>query len=413
MTIMAEKDPVTEVMEAFNEFKRTNDENLKKRSSDLDAKLDKINSALDKHEGQNQQLVLIEKQNKAMQEQLDAIEKIANRAGLGGAADPQAKAAQEYLAAFDRVMRRPSDARDAADMSLIRERQAALIKTDDGSAGYLLAPPDLQKDITKNIIEMSPMRSLATVRTIGVDSFKKPKKVTSGAASRIGETAQRTNTGDMEYGMLQIYAPEMFARVEVSQQMLEDADYDLTAELREDASEQFAVREGQEYVSGTGGTSQAAGFLLDAAGLGFTVSGAAADLTADGLIDLFHSLKSGYAKNAVWTLNRLTLGKVRKLKDAQGQYLWVPGIANGVANTILGAAYAEMSDMPNVAAGAYPIAIADWKKLYYIIDRVGISFQPDYMTGADHGLVVFRGRKRTGGGVHQAEAGKRLKIAAS
>jgi HK97 family phage major capsid protein len=410
---MAEKDPAQEVLEAFNEYKRTNDANQKKRDDNLEAKLAKIDEHLNNFEDANQKIVLAAQQTKAMQDQLDAIEKIANRTGLGGGSDAQAKAAQEYLAAFDRVMRRPADARDAADVALIRERQAALVKTDDASAGYLLAPPDMQKEITKNIIELSPMRSLATVRTIGVDSFKKPKKTGSGSASRIGETAKRTNTGDSKYGMLQIYAPEMFARVEVSQQMLEDADYDLAAELREDASEQFAVREGQEYVSGEGGTNEAAGFLLDAAGLGFTLSGAAADLTADGLIDLFHSLKSAYAKNAVWTLNRQTLGKVRKLKDSNGQYLWTPGIANGVANTILGAPYAEMSDMPNVAAGTYPIAIADWKKLYYIIDRVGISFQPDYMTGADDGLVVFRGRKRTGGGVHQAEAGKRLKIAAA
>jgi HK97 family phage major capsid protein len=165
-------------------------------------------------------------------------------------------------------------------------------------------------------------------------------------------------------------------------------------------------------VSGAGGTTEAAGFLLDAAGLASFNSGAANAITADGLIDLYHGLKTAYAKNGVWTLNRSTLGAIRKLKDDNGQYLWVPGIANGIANTILGSSYAEMSDMPNIAANAYPVAFADWKKLYVIIDRVGISFQPDYMTGADDGLVVFRARKRTGGGVRQAEAGVRLKIAA-
>lgn len=409
---MADKDPVVEVMSAFEEFKKTNDANLKQRSAAHDEKLDKITATLDKYEPMNQQLVIIDKQNKAMQEQLDAIEKIANRSGLGGAADPQAKAAQEYLAAFDRVMRRPSGDRDPADMLVIKERSAALVKGDDASAGYLLAPPEMQKEIIKNIIEMTPMRSLATVRTIGAPSWKAPKKTGNGAASRIGETQRRTNTGDPAYGMMEIHAPEMFARVEVSQQMLEDSDYDLAAELREDASDQFAVREGQEYVGGTGGSSQAQGFLLDAAGLPFVVSGSASAIAADGLIDLYHGLKTAYAKNGVWTLNRSTLGAIRKLKDTTNQYLWVPGIANGIANTILGSSYAEMSDMPNIAANAYPVAFADWKKLYVIIDRVGISFQPDYMTGADDGLVIFRGRKRTGGGVRQAEAGIRLKVSA-
>jgi HK97 family phage major capsid protein len=409
---MAEKDPVQEVMGAFEEFRKANDENQKKHSAALDEKIDKINKVFDKYEPMNQQLVMIEKQNKAMQEQLDSIEKIANRSGLGGVADPQAKAAQEYLAAFDRMMRRPSGDRDPADVELVKNRSAALVKGDDASAGYLLAPPEMQKEIIKNVIEMTPMRSLATVRTIGGDSWKSPKKTGSGSALRVGERAPRANTGDSTYGMLTISAPEMFARIEVSQQMLEDSDYDLSAELREDASEQFSVREGAEYVSGVGGTTEAAGFLLDAAGLASFNSGHASQITGDGLIDLFHGLKTAYAKNGIWTLNRSTLGAVRKLKDGNGQYLWVPGIANGIANTILGAAYAEMSDMPNIAANAYPIAFADWKKLYVIIDRVGISFQPDYMTGADDGLVVFRGRKRTGGGVRQAEAGVRLKVAA-
>jgi HK97 family phage major capsid protein len=398
-------------MAAFEEFKKTNDANLTKRSAAHDEKLDKITATLDKFEGQSQQLVLIDKQNKAMQEQLDSIEKIANRAGLGGDADPQAKAAQEYMVAFNRAMRRQAGDRDPADMQIIKDRSAALVKGDDASAGYLLAPPEMQKEIIKNIIEMTPIRALATVRTIGGASLKMPKKTGNGSASRVGEVAPRTNTGDPAYGMLEFVAPEMFARIEVSQQMLEDSDYDLVAELREDAAEQFSVKEGIESISGTGGSAQMEGILTNA-DIGFTVSGDANLLTADGLMTLFHDLKTGHARNAMWGLNRNTLGKVRKLKDTTNQYLWAPGIANGVPNSILGASYAEMADLPNVAANAFPIVFADFKKLYVIVDRVNVSLQADYTTGADSGLVVFRARRRVGGGVRQAEAGRKLKISA-
>lgn len=406
---MADKDAVEVVMTAFEEFKRTNDANLQKRHEAHDAKLEKINAALDKYEAGNQQITLIEKQNKAMQEQLDNIEKIANRAGLGGDADPQAKAAKEYLAAFDRVMRRSPENRNADDMKILNDRKAALVKGDDTSAGYLLAPPDVQKEIIKNVIEMSPMRSLATVRSIGVEAWKSPKKIGNGSARRVGETENRTNTGDPAYGMLSIYAPEMIARIEVSQQMMEDSDYDLAAELREDASEQFSVLEGREFVTGLGGNGQAEGILTNA-DIEQVVSGDASKITADALITLFYRLKTAYSKNAIWAMNRSTIGEIRKLKDATNQYLWIPGIASNVPNTIIGAPYVEMSDMPNIAANSSPIAFADWKKLYVITDRVGISFQPDYMTGADKGLVIFRARKRTGGGVRQAEAGLKLKI---
>jgi HK97 family phage major capsid protein len=385
---MADKDAVQEVMEAFTEFKKTNDANLQKRSSDLDAKLDKINAALDKHEATNQQIVLIGQQNKAIQEQVDAIEKIANRAGLGGAADPQAKAAQEYMDAFNRVLRKGAGDRDPVDMALLRERSAALVKGDDASAGYLLAPPDMQKEIIKNIIEMTPIRALATVRSIGVGSLKMPRKTGNGSALRVGETGPRGNTGDPTYGMLEFFAPEMFARIEISQQMLEDSDYDLFGELREDAAEQFAVREGQESISGTGGSAQMEGILVNS-DIGFSKSGDANLLTADGMLTAYSDLKTAYARNAIWGLNRNTLGQVRKLKDSTNQYLWAPGIATGMPNTILGASYAEMADLPNVAANSFPVVFADWKKLYVIADRVNVSLQADYTTGADNGLVVF------------------------
>jgi len=71
-----------------------------------------------------------------------------------------------------------------------------------------------------------------------------------------------------------------------------------------------------------------------------------------------------------------------------------------------------MPDMPNIGAGAYPVVYGDFKRGYIIVDRIAIAFQVDYTTGADNGLVVFRARKRVGGGVRQADAIKKLKISA-
>lgn len=405
---MAEKDPIQEVMEAVQELQKTNDANLKKRDDNLEAKLGTINAHLDKFEPLNQKLTLAEQQNKAMQEQLDRVETLLNRPDMGGVAATD-KEAKEFMAAFDRVMRHPSDQRDPVDVALINKRQAALVSGNDAGAGYLLLPPDMQTEIIKNVIELTPIRSIATVRTIGGPSLKGPRRTGTGSATRVGENQARTNTGDPAYGMYEFHAPEMFARMEVSQQMLEDSAYDLMAELREDASEQFAVREGAESISGTG-VGQMEGILTNA-DIAITNSGAAATITADGLIDLFYDLKTAHSRNGMFGLKRTTLGAVRTLKDGNGQYLWATGIANGVPNTILGAAYAEMADMPDVAANAYPVVFGDFKRAFIIVDRIAVSIQVDYTTGADNGLVIFRARKRTGGGVRQAEALRKLKCA--
>ena len=42
------------------------------------------------------------------------------------------------------------------------------------------------------------------------------------------------------------------------------------------------------------------------------------------LVDLVYALKAGYRQNAHFVMNRKTQGAVRKLKDADGNYLWQP-----------------------------------------------------------------------------------------
>ena len=80
---MAEKDQVEVVMQAFNEFKNANDENLKKRDALLEAKIENTSKALDRFEDVNQKLVLAEQQAKATQEQLERIEELINRPSAG------------------------------------------------------------------------------------------------------------------------------------------------------------------------------------------------------------------------------------------------------------------------------------------------------------------------------------------
>lgn len=412
---MAEPDDIKnankEVMQAFDAFTKTNDENLKKRDALLEDKLSKINDTLDKFEPLNQALTLQKKQSDAMQEQLDKVEAALNRPAPG--AEPiDKKEAREYRDAYMRVIRKPAGQADAKDIEIVNKRRAALVTSDDAGAGYLLAPPDVVQEIVKDIVEMSPMRSLATVRMIGGPSLKQPKRTGTAGATRVGERQPRVNTGDPAYGMVEITAPELFARAEISQQMLEDAGYDLAAELREEFGEQFGVKEGYEYINGAGGSTQAEG-ILSASGVGEVVSGHASQITADGMINLIYGLKTGYAQRAVLILKRLTIRDIRKLKDGQGAYLWAPGIAGTVPNTILGANYVEMPDMPDVGAGNYPVAYGDFKRAYTIADRIAMSFQADFTTGADDGVVVYRARKRVGGGVRQPDAVKKLKIAAS
>ena len=98
-------------------------------------------------------------------------------------------------------------------------------------------------------------------------------------------------------------------------------------------------------------------------------------------------------------MNQSSRKVVRKLKDSNKNYIWVPGIANGAPNTIDGDPYAEMPDMASEAANAYPIAYGDFARAYTLVDRLAMSLQRDNLTQATSGNVRFLFWKRVGGAV--------------
>jgi HK97 family phage major capsid protein len=425
------KKVVDPLMTGFEEFKKANDQRLaeieKKGVADpltLD-KLSKIEADLARTEEVNQKLVAIEREAKAaiereqeLRETIDKLELKLKRPNLGGEDLRQQRKTAHGAWAWGAVLS------SLGGIALTDEQRKALADVEaeckslsiqnDTTGGYL-APPEYVKEIIKGITEMSPVRSLVRVRSTGSKSIMLPKRTGQFAARRVGEQETRTETTGLTWGMIEIVAPEMCALIDISRQNLEDSAFDLEAELRLEADEQFAVKEGAEVVAGTG-VNQCEGFLTNT-DVGSTVSGSAASVAdangqADGILTLKHAIKTAYTRNATWALNRTTLGSVRKLKDANKQYIWMPGIALGKPNTIDGDPYVEVPDMPSEGANTYPIAYGDFARAYTLVDRLAMSLQRDNLTQATSGNVRFLFWKRVGGAVTLAEAIRKLKCSA-
>lgn len=290
----------------------------------------------------------------------------------------------------------------------------ALTVANDTSGGFL-APPEYVREIIKGEIEISPIRTVARVRQTGNRAVQVPKRTGQFAAQWTGEVETRSETTGLSYGLEELPTHELYALVDISQQDLEDAEFNLEEELGQEFAEQFALAEGAAFVDGNG-VKRPAGFMDDDS-VASDNSGSAASIAdaagqADGLIDLYHNLKTAYARNGTWLLNRKTLGSVRKLKDGQDNYVWQPGLAGGVPATILGAPYVETPDMPDEAADAFPIGFGDWRRGYLIVDRIAMSVLRDPFTQATSGSVRFVARRRVGGQVVLAEAIRKLKCSA-
>lgn len=386
MNITDVKQAVDELGHTFAEFRAAND-----------ARLDEI-------ETRGAADVLTEDRVARLNDRLDTLETVLQRgrrvaAKALGPADPERREARE---AFGRFLRR-------GEKGLEPDEVKALSVSNDTTGGYL-APDEYSHEILKGVVEFSPLREVARVRQTSARAIQAPKRSGQFAAQWTAETGTRTETTGLSYGLEEVPTHEMYALVDISQQDLEDAVFDLEGELNGEFAEQFGVAEGAAFIAGDG-VGRPEGLMTDA-GVAVTNSGDASLITGDGLIGVYHGLKTPYAVRGAWLLNRTTLGEIRKLKDSQGQYLWQPGLAGSAPNTILGQPYVEATDMPDVAANAFPVAFGNFARGYLIVDRVELAVLRDPFTQATSGNVRFIARRRVGGQVVLAEAIAKLKIAA-
>lgn len=331
----------------------------------------------------------------------DAMDEVEKKLSAVIALDSPAETAEEKKA-------REAAERKEAFMDWIRkgddvgpESMKLLSRSDDTTGGFL-ATPEYVREIIKGVTEVSPLRELCRIRTTSNMSVQVPTRTGTFAAQWTSENATRTETTGLTYGLEDIPAHEMYAMVDITQINLEDSEFDLEGELDSEFIEQFGVTEGAGFITGTG-AGQPEG-ILNNANISTVVSGAAAALTADGLIDLYFDLKTEYARNATFVLARTSIRDIRKLKDTQNQYLWQPGLAGLAPATILDAPYVEATDMPVVAAASTSIAFGDFRRGYTIVDRVSISMLRDPFTQAASGAVRFWARRRVGGQTVLAEA---------
>ncbi|MEQ1406150.1 phage major capsid protein [Neorhizobium sp. Rsf11] len=289
------------------------------------------------------------------------------------------------------------------------EERKSLVVSDDTRGGYL-APAEFQTEILKNLVEISPVRQAARVGSTASGSVVLPKRTGTPTASWVGETETRTET-QSAYGQVEIPVHEMAAYVDVSVQLLEDAAVNVEAEVASDLAEEFGRLEGVALVSGNG-VKKPVGFMA-AAGITEVVSGSASTITADSLITMMYDLPAFYRNNGVWMMNGTTVAAVRLLKDTTNQYIWQPSYQAGQPATLLGRPIIEAVDMPDIGAGAFPIAFGDFNRAYRIYDRVAMSMLRDPFTQATTGKVRFHARRRVGADVVMAEALRKLKIATS
>jgi HK97 family phage major capsid protein len=288
--------------------------------------------------------------------------------------------------------------------------------------GYLVDPQTADR-IRSMLFATSSLRSVANVVQVEATSFDvlvDRSEVGSGWAT---ETAATTETATPIIERISIKLHELAAMPKASQRLLDDSAFDVEGWLAEKIATRFIRAEAAAFINGDG-VDKPRGILLPTkvanaswtwGNIGYIPTGAAADFLAanpaDCIINLVYALGADYRANATFVMNSKTTGAVRKMKDADGRFLWSDGLAAGEPARLMGYPVLICEDMPDIAANAFAIAFGDFRSAYTVAERPDLRILRDPFSAKPN--VLFYANKRVGGDITDFAAIKLLRIAVS
>lgn len=373
---------------------------------------EKVEKALVHHDEENQKLVLAqkraEKEALELKEQVEALElEVAKGPTVPGM---DYKDMPEYKALSKWVQWGDSGITAEEAKLLVRADQNPELKTLRTDiltgAGYI-THPKFDPELIKEIEEVSPMRSISRVKSIGSKTIQIAARSGIPTAAYEGEAELGTDSQSTYRGET-LTAHRLTFTTGYTRDQLADSEFDLVSLLQTDALEAFAQREGNRFVLGTG-AKQPEGFIINAeVAANTTESTVTGSLAAIDLITVSGELKIGY--NPVYTMNRQSLAKIRSLQDGSGAFVFQSGRgrndgqAGSIPATIAGFPYVILQDMAVFANGSLSVAYGDFLRGYRINDFIGMEIIRDEFTNKKNAIIEMTFHRWNTGQVVLSEA---------
>jgi len=327
-----------------------------------------------------------------------------------------AEAEPAHKKAFDAYLRSGDD--DALRGLELEEKALSTSVAADG--GYLV-DPQTTETVASVLRNASSIRSVASVVHVESNSFDVLIDHTDIGAGWASETGSTTETGTPQIDRISIPLHELSALPKASQRLLDDSAFDIEGWIANRIADKFARSEGTAFVSGDG-VDKPKGFLTYSSAtngtevwgeFGHITTGVDGDFPAsnpaDVIVDLVYALGAEYRANANFVMNSKTAGAVRKMKDADGRFLWSDGLAAGEPARLMGYPVLICEDMPDISTWSPAIAFGDFASGYTIAERPDLRVLRDPFSAKPH--VLFYATKRVGGDVSDFNAIKLLKFA--
>ncbi len=351
---------------------------------------------------------------KQQEERLTMLDKktvTLSRPALSAAHDeaaPHQKAFEAYVRNGD----------DEALRSLPLEGKA--MSTSVAADGGYLVDPQTSDTINSVLRSTSSLRSVASVVNVEASTYDVLIDSTDIGSGWASEVAASAETGTPTIERISIPLHELSALPKISQRLLDDSAFDIEGWLAARIADKFSRAEAAAFVNGDG-VDKPKGFITHTlvddgswawGSLGYVPTGVDGDIgSADKIVDVVYALGAQYRANASFVMNSKTAGQVRKLKDADGRFLWSDGLAAGEPARLMGYPVLIAEDMPDMASNGAAIAFGDFEAGYTIAERPDMRILRDPFSAKPN--VLFYATKRVGGDVSDFAAIKLLKFSVS
>ena len=326
-----------------------------------------------------------------------------------------AEVAAPHQKAFETYLRTGDD--DALRGLVLEEKALSTAVNSDG--GYLVDPQtaDMIQGVLRSTASIRAVANVVNVMSTSYDVLIDHTEVGAGWGTEAGPV---TETGTPSIERISIPLHELSALPKASQRLLDDSAFDIESWLADRIASKFARSEAGAFISGDG-VDKPMGFLSHPSvddnlwswgSIGYIPTGTSGDFDAtnpsDAIVDLVYALDADYRANGTFVMNSKTAGAVRKMKDADGRFLWSDGLAAGEPARLLGYPVLIAEDMPDIAADSSAIAFGDFRAGYTVAERPDLRILRDPFSAKPH--VLFYATKRVGGDVSDFAAIKLLKF---
>ncbi|GLT10048.1 phage capsid protein [Sulfitobacter porphyrae] len=296
------------------------------------------------------------------------------------------------------------------------ELEGKSLSTAVNSDGGYLVDPQTSETVQSVLNATASIRAIASVVRVEATSFDVLVDHTDVGAGWATEAGPQAETDTPQIDRITIPLHELSALPKASQRLLDDSAFDIEGWLAGRIANKFARAEAQAFINGDG-VDKPRGFLTHATvdndlwswgNLGYVPSGLDGSVTADAIIELVYALGAQYRANGSFVMNSKTTALVRKLKDADGRFLWSDGLAAGEPAQLMGYPVLVAEDMPDPGSDSISIAFGDFAAGYTVAERPDLRILRDPFSAKPH--VLFYATKRVGGDVSDFAAIKLLKF---